>query len=79
MIRVAAAENCSGCRLCALACSFHTSPQQEFSLAASAIRIDRIGGENTFQPQVLDTCTGCARCVPYCEYGVLAVEKGGQA
>jgi NAD-dependent dihydropyrimidine dehydrogenase PreA subunit len=79
MISVAAPQNCSGCRLCALACSFHNTPQREFSLAAAAIRIGRVRNENTFQPEILDDCTGCGRCVSYCAYGVLAEEQGGQS
>ncbi|MBI5013946.1 MAG: 4Fe-4S dicluster domain-containing protein [Deltaproteobacteria bacterium] len=72
MIQVAAPEQCSGCRLCALACSFYNTGEREFSLAAASIRIDRVRGENSFSPQVLEDCTGCGTCVPYCEYGVLA-------
>ncbi len=72
MIQVAVPENCSGCRLCALACSFHNTPAREFSLAAAAIRVERVGGENVFQPRLTDDCTGCGLCVEHCAYGVLA-------
>ncbi len=72
MIEVAAPQNCSGCRLCALACSFYNSSQREFSLAAASIRIERVGNESVFRPRVLEDCIGCGVCVSYCEYGVLA-------
>jgi ferredoxin len=74
MIRVKAPQNCSGCRLCALACSFYTKRKREFSLAAASIRIDRLHNENAFSPQVLEDCTGCGMCVSCCEYGVLTKE-----
>ncbi len=74
MIRVEAPQSCSGCRLCAMACSFYNTRERELSLAAASIRIDRLRNENTFSPQVLEECTGCGTCVPYCEYGVLAEE-----
>ncbi|MEW6489778.1 MAG: 4Fe-4S dicluster domain-containing protein [Thermodesulfobacteriota bacterium] len=70
MLTIAAPQNCSGCRLCALACSFENT--RAFSLAAASIRIERVKNENAFQPRVLDECTGCGLCVPFCEYGVLA-------
>jgi NAD-dependent dihydropyrimidine dehydrogenase PreA subunit len=71
MIEIQAPENCSGCRLCALACSFQNSIEREFSLAAAAIRVARVGRENVFRPRLTDDCTGCGVCVSYCEYGVL--------
>ena len=79
MIKVTAPQNCSGCRLCALACSFHNTDEHEFSLAAASIRIDRVGNENSFHPKILDSCIGCGRCVSHCEYGVLTAERGEQA
>ncbi len=74
MVTVVAPQNCSGCTLCALACSSHNSARHEFSLAAASIRIDRVANENTFRPRFLDDCTGCGVCVSYCDYGVLAEE-----
>lgn len=72
MISVAAPQNCSGCRLCALACSFYSTPRREFSLAAASIHIERVGNENVFSPKVSDDCSGCGMCLSYCHYGVLA-------
>jgi Fe-S-cluster-containing hydrogenase component 2 len=67
-------EKCSGCRLCALACSFFVSPERVFSLSKAQIRIDRIDGQNRFTVHLLEGCLGCGICVEYCHYGVLAIE-----
>ena len=73
-VRVTKEENCSGCRLCALACSFFVSPERAFSLSKSQIKVERIDGQNRFKVDILEGCLGCGICVDYCHYRVLAVE-----
>ncbi len=73
-VRVTKEENCSGCRLCALACSFFISPERAFSLSKSQIRVARTDGENRFKVGLLEDCLGCGICVDYCHYGVLSKE-----
>jgi formate hydrogenlyase subunit 6/NADH:ubiquinone oxidoreductase subunit I len=67
-------EICSGCRLCALACSFFVSPLRAFSLSKSNIRIERLNGQNRFRIHLLERCLACGICVDYCHYAVLAIE-----
>lgn len=73
-VRVTKEENCSGCHLCALACSFFISPERAFSLSKSQIRVERTDGENRFKVDLLEDCLGCGICVDYCHYGVLSKE-----
>jgi len=73
-VRVIKQENCSGCRLCALACSFFTFPDRVFSLSKSRIKVERIDGENRFKVIIEEDCIDCGTCVDYCFYGVLSKE-----
>ena len=75
MARVAeltiAAEHCSGCLRCALACSFFTSPQRAFNPAKSKIQVLPGLEEGQFDVVLDEGCTHCGICVDYCEFGVL--------
>ena len=64
-------EKCSGCLLCALACSFHRGGQDAFQLSQSRILIRRVGGKQTFTIGFLESCDSCGLCVDYCLSGAL--------
>ena len=69
--RVTHPENCSGCLLCQLVCSFFQSPEKKFQPSGSFIRPHRIDRTNRFDVEILPDCVHCGACVSYCEYGVL--------
>ena len=65
-------ENCSGCRLCEMACSFHH--EQECSTTGSRIKILQ-GREWAFDFPLL--CIQCAEapCIESCPVGALSRDK----
>ena len=63
-------ENCSGCTICALVCSFHNGPDRSFQPAAAHLRILRINGLNRFRIEFSSDCNGCGLCATHCGYGV---------
>ena len=69
-------ENCSGCGICELACSFYNGPDRSFRPSVSHIRPVRIGGLNRFHPEFSDGCNGCGLCALHCDYGVFAARSG---
>ncbi len=68
-IKVTDDKKCSGCMICALACSFFNKGY--FNPYDASIRIERKDYENRFSPRILDDCIGCGMCVEYCHFGVL--------
>nr|HID57619.1 hypothetical protein [Desulfobacterales bacterium] len=72
--KVIAEENCSGCLLCALACSFFNQPDRVFNLSKSQIKVERIGGQNRFKISFKEDCIECGTCADYCHYGVLSYQ-----
>lgn len=73
-VKVANEKNCSGCYLCALACSFFTAGEHSFNPAEAMIKISRKNGSNTFSVVLRDDCIECGKCVDYCFYDVLTFE-----
>ncbi|MFC1944456.1 hypothetical protein ACFLX5_03045 [Chloroflexota bacterium] len=71
MISVAA-ESCSGCLCCVLACSFFTSPQKAFNPSQSKIQVIPGEGDGQFEVAISGDCTLCGICVDYCEFAVLS-------
>ncbi len=71
MARIVNMDNCSGCLLCSLACSFFNTPERSFNLSKSEIRVRRAKGRNRFEVEFSDACSGCETCVDYCHFGVL--------
>ncbi len=67
-----AAENCSGCLRCALACSFFTSPERAFNPSKSSIQVIPGLEDGQFEVVLTEGCTHCGICVDYCEFDVLS-------
>ena len=71
-------ENCYGCKMCEMACSFHHTGR--FSLAHSSLSV-RMSHDKTRVSFILDSsCDFCKNeeipfCVNYCQYGALKGEK----
>lgn len=63
-------ENCSGCSICQLACSFRNGPDRSFQPAAAHLRVLRVGGMNRFRVEFTPDCNGCGLCAVHCAYGV---------
>jgi len=61
--------NCTGCRLCSLACSFLLT--EAFSLSEARIKVMRVGNTNNFMVSFADDCMQCGECAKYCYYNVL--------
>ena len=70
-----AAERCSGCLRCALACSFFTSRERAFNLSKSKIVVVPGWEQGQFDITMSGDCTHCGICVPYCEFGVLSQKQ----
>lgn len=71
---VIAEENCSGCLMCTLACSFFNTPERVFNPSKAFITVDRKEGQNQFKVDFLDDCIDCGICSEYCHYGVLSTD-----
>ena len=67
-----AAEHCSGCLRCALACSFFTSLEGAFNPSQSKIQVTPGPEDGQFEVKLTEDCTHCGICVDYCEFGVLS-------
>lgn len=70
-VAVVAEENCSGCLICALACSFFNTPERVFNPSRAYIQVERKSGENEFRVRFQPECLHCGICKDYCPYGVL--------
>ncbi len=70
-VKVTNPENCSGCQMCALVCSFFNSKEKHFSLSKALIKISRINGEERFRAEILPQCNNCGICTKFCLYNVL--------
>ncbi len=66
-IVVAEAGNCTGCRICQMACS--AAHQGAYDLTASRLVIDKV--KNGYRPVV---CTQCGRCVDACTRDALSFD-----
>jgi ferredoxin len=65
--------NCTGCRLCSLACSFHYT--KAFSLSDARINIMGVGNTYHFMVSFTKECTKCGECAKYCYHKVLNFSK----
>ncbi len=69
-------QNCSGCGICELTCSFHNGPDRSFQPSVSHIRVVRTDGLNRFHPEFSEQCNGCGLCAVHCDYRVFAARPG---
>ena len=68
-------KNCTGCRLCEVACSYALSGK--FNPELSNLRIDRYNGEITFSLSSACRCTE-PLCLKYCvAHAILDVKMNG--
>jgi ferredoxin len=70
MPTVTAVEQCAGCLLCSLACSYYNSADHTFNLSQSMIQVGR-EDDGGFHVTFSDECLECGLCVENCHYGVL--------
>lgn len=73
-IKISNMEECAGCLLCMMACSFYNTGS--FGLADAKIQVDRIHKQNRYRITVSDDCLECGSCVEYCHFGILS--EGGE-
>ncbi len=65
-------ENCTGCLICQLRCSFNYAG--EFNPSKAWIQINRVDHENEIS--FTDECNSCGICARACPYGALEIESG---
>jgi Fe-S-cluster-containing hydrogenase component 2 len=64
-------ENCTGCRLCQLACS--ELYEKEFNIFSAHISIQDQDGQCRIH--FTEKCNGCGACTDTCFYGAIIKEK----
>jgi formate hydrogenlyase subunit 6/NADH:ubiquinone oxidoreductase subunit I len=67
------AENCVGCQLCQMRCSFRLT--RRFSFSDARIDIDWNEKQCRYDISLNDSCDRCGLCVTACVYGALMLEK----
>lgn len=68
----ARSENCTGCLMCQLACSF--TKTSEFSPSKSFVSIERIDKSERYEVGFTEDCDGCGVCTQYCYYDAIEGE-----
>jgi len=68
-------DNCVGCRLCQMRCSFRFT--KSFSFSDARIDIDWNEEQCLYDIKLSDECDRCGLCVASCVYGALTLEKEG--
>jgi len=68
-------ENCVGCRLCQMRCSFRFT--KRFSFSDARIDIDWNEEQCRYDVNLNEECDRCGLCVASCVYGTLTLEKEG--
>ena len=66
-------ENCVGCRLCQMRCSFRFT--KRFSFSDARIDIDWNDEQCRYDVSLNEECDRCGLCVASCVYGTLTLEK----
>ena len=74
LTNIVAEENCAGCLLCTLACSFFNTPERVFNPSLAHITVERKEGQNTFGVSFTEDCIDCGTCAEYCQFGVISAE-----
>lgn len=65
-------QNCTGCQLCMLVCSFVKT--SSFSLSQSRIVITRLMARECYEVSFTPECDLCSLCINYCCFD--ALERG---
>jgi Fe-S-cluster-containing dehydrogenase component len=68
-------ENCVGCRLCQMRCSFRFT--KRFSFSDAKIDIDWNEEQCRYDVSLNEECNCCGLCVASCVYGTLTLKKEG--
>jgi len=64
-------DSCSGCVLCAIACSFFTGDEEKFNPFKAKIKVSRQEKQNDFFVELLPECINCGFCTKYCNYNAI--------
>ena len=68
-------ENCVGCRLCQMRCSFRFA--KRFSFSDTRIDIEWNEEQCRYDINLNEGCDGCGLCARSCVYGGLTLEREG--
>ena len=68
-------ENCVGCRLCQMRCSFRFS--KRFSFSDARIEIEWNEEKCRYGIRLTEGCDGCGLCARSCVYGSITLEREG--
>ena len=68
-------ENCVGCLLCQMRCSFRFT--KRFSFSDARINIEWNEEQCRYDISLNEECDGCGLCVHSCVYGALTLEREG--
>jgi len=66
-------DNCTGCTLCQLACSFVKFGV--FNPARAYIAITRVGTQHRWHAEFTEGCDVCGYCAPFCKYDAIRMER----
>jgi formate hydrogenlyase subunit 6/NADH:ubiquinone oxidoreductase subunit I len=66
-------ENCVGCLLCQMRCSFHFT--KRFSFSDARIDIEWNEEQCSYHIDINGGCDRCGLCVAACVYGALILER----
>ncbi len=69
-------ENCVGCRLCQMRCSFRFT--KEFSFAESRIEVLWQTNGRRYEIGFNDMCDSCGLCARSCMYEALILQQNGE-
>jgi len=68
-------ENCVGCRICQMICSWANG--ESFQPERSHIKVESKDlAENSFRIEIEQSCKGCGLCAAYCISKALVKERG---
>lgn len=73
---VVTSENCTGCRICEMICSW--SQGRTFHPLSSFIKVKSIAPRAAYFDVIISSaCNGCGLCASYCTAGALKKQKTG--